>query len=124
SALIVAGWGFFLLSGVADPTGGTKALWPIFGIANQLLAAIALCLATTILIKMQLARRREPILALVTFLPLAWLLTVTITAGIMKIKDPNPKIGFLAQAHTLEAQTDKLLQDTFKMGNTIPMEVR
>ena len=82
SALIVAGWGYFLISGVHDPEGGTRALWPIFGIANQLLASIALCLATTILLKMQLTRQRRPAVALVTLLPLAWLLTVTTTAAV------------------------------------------
>ena len=100
SALIVAAWGFFLLSGVADPAGGTKALWPIFGIANQLLASIALCLATTIVLKMQLARKQSPALALVTLFPLAWLLTVTTTAAVTKVWDKNPKIGFLA-AHSV-----------------------
>jgi carbon starvation protein len=116
SALIVAGWGFFLLSGVADKEGGTKALWPIFGIANQLLASIALCLATTVVLKMQLARGRSPAIALVTLLPLAWLIVVTTSAGVSKIRDPNPKIGFLAQARAIDAQTDKLLQESYKSG--------
>ena len=81
SALIVVAWGSFLIMGVRDPDGGVKALWPIFGIANQLLASIALCLATTILLKMQIQRGKSPVLALVTLIPLAWLLTVTISAG-------------------------------------------
>ncbi|HSI13532.1 MAG TPA: carbon starvation CstA family protein [Chthoniobacter sp.] len=98
SALVVAGWGFFLILGVRDPDGGVKALWPIFGIANQLLASIALCLATTVLIKMSLQRGKSPALAFVTLIPLAWLLTVTINASIIKVWDPNPKIGFLAGA--------------------------
>jgi carbon starvation protein len=98
SALIVIGWGFFLIMGVRDPDGGVKALWPIFGIANQLLASIALCLATTILIKLQLQRGKSTALACVTLVPLAWLLTVTMTAGITKVWDKNPRIGFLAAA--------------------------
>jgi carbon starvation protein len=108
SVLVVAGWGWFLWSGVNDPEGGTKALWPIFGIANQLLASIALCLATTILLKMQLKRGRSPGLALVTLLPLIWLLTVTSTAAIQKIWNPNPKIGFLAAAEALEKKKPDL----------------
>ena len=98
SLLIVLGWGFFLIMGVRDPDGGVKALWPIFGIANQLLASIALCLATTILIKTQLQRGKSIALAFVTLVPLAWLLTVTMTAGLVKVTDPNPKIGFRAAA--------------------------
>jgi carbon starvation protein len=98
SAIIVTAWGFFLIMGVTDPNGGVKALWPIFGIANQLLASIALCLATTVLLKMQLQRGNSPALALVTLIPLAWLLTVTIDASIIKVWDSNPKIGFFAAA--------------------------
>ena len=110
SALIVAAWGFFLIMGVRDPDGGVKALWPIFGIANQLLASIALCLATTILIKMQLQRDRTPALALVTLMPLAWLLAVTISASVIKVWDTNPKIGFLAAARAAEAKIPALQQ--------------
>ena len=110
SALICAAWGFFLIMGVRDPDGGVKALWPIFGIANQLLASIALCLATTILIKLQLKRGLSPGLAFVTLVPLIWLLTVTITAGVTKVSDPNPKIGFLAAARTAEAKIPALAQ--------------
>ncbi|MEY2407796.1 MAG: carbon starvation protein [Verrucomicrobiota bacterium] len=105
SLLVVAGWGSFLIMGVLDPDGGIKALWPIFGIANQLLAAIALCLATTIILKMQLragpapvARSGRPMLAWVTLVPLLWLLTVTVTAGLEKVFHPEPRIGFLAAA--------------------------
>ncbi|MGB8168476.1 MAG: carbon starvation CstA 5TM domain-containing protein, partial [Chthoniobacteraceae bacterium] len=103
-------WGFFLIMGVRDPDGGVKALWPIFGIANQLLASIALCLATTILLKMQLARKRPPALVFVTLIPLAWLLTVTITAGVTKVWDANPKIGFLAAARAAEGKIPALEQ--------------
>jgi carbon starvation protein len=124
SFIIVAGWGCFLIMGVRDPAGGIRALWPIFGIANQLLAAIALCLATTILLKMQLqsaveaqpdraprrALRNRPILALVTLVPLLWLLTVTITAGLQKIYHSNPRIGFLAAARAAEVEFPHLEQ--------------
>jgi carbon starvation protein len=110
SALICCGWGFFLIMGVRDPDGGVKALWPIFGIANQLLASIALCLATTILIKMQIKREKSPAVAFVTLLPLAWLLTVTVTAGVTKIWDSNPRIGFLAAARTAEGKLPALEQ--------------
>jgi carbon starvation protein len=108
SALIVAGWGYFLLSGVADPEGGTRALWPLFGIANQLLASVALCFATTILLKMQLTRRRPPALALVTLIPLLWLLSVTLTASCQKIWHENPKIGFIAGARALDGKAPAL----------------
>ena len=110
SALIVAGWGYFLINGVLDPEGGTSALWPLFGIANQLLASIALCLATTILLKMQLTRQRRPAVALVTLLPLAWLLTVTTTAAVQKVWHENPKIGFLAAARALDSKLPALQQ--------------
>ncbi|MBX3734900.1 MAG: carbon starvation protein A [Verrucomicrobiae bacterium] len=109
SALIVSGWGFVLLAGAKNPDGGTKALWPIFGIANQLLAAIALCLATTVLLKTGLRRSpRAPVLALVTLVPLLWLLTVTFTAGWQKLFHPSPRIGFLAALAAAEAQRPML----------------
>jgi carbon starvation protein len=114
SFLMVGAWGFFLIQGVRDPLGGINSLWPLFGIANQMLAAIALCLATTILLKMALGRRiaaqSGPGLGvtLIVLIPLVWLLSVTLTAGIQKIWHSDPRIGFLAQAKGLAGQRPAL----------------
>jgi carbon starvation protein len=149
SILIVTGWGYFLIQGVRDPDGGVKALWPLFGIANQLLASIALCLATTIILKMQLKPAapelvgqstergspspaaapkplvRRPAFALVTLVPLLWLLAVTMTAGLETIfhheADPKrPRIGFLQKASELNNKLPDLqtaLTAAEKTGN-------
>jgi len=103
---------------VRVPLGGINSLWPLFGIANQMLAAIALCLGTTIILKMQLqpeskvqspkSKVGRPALALVTLIPLAWLVAVTFTAGVQKIYHPDPRIGFLAQANELHQKAPML----------------
>jgi carbon starvation protein len=128
SLLVVGGWGYFLIQGVRDPLGGINSLWPLFGIANQLLAAIALCLGTTIILKMSLQTEESkvqsskskvqsskssvgrPVVALITFTPLVWLLAVTMTAGVQKIFHSDTRIGFLAQARALRAHEPSLEQ--------------
>jgi len=102
TGLCVAAWGYFLYQGVVDPLGGINTLWPLFGIANQMLAAIALILGTCVLFKMKKGRY-----AWVTITPTIWLLLCTLTAGWQKIFDANPRVGFLAHARKYSAALDE-----------------
>jgi carbon starvation protein len=145
SALIVGGWGYFLIQGVRDPLGGINSLWPLFGIANQMLAAIALCLGTTVLLKMALRTppadapdgsrtgipkplepgvlRKPLVTAAITLVPLVWLLSVTLSAGVEKVWHPDSRIGFLSQARLLESKATGLQQALESARNTGPADV-
>jgi carbon starvation protein len=102
TGLCVSAWGYFLYQGVVDPLGGINTLWPLFGVSNQMLAAVALILCTVVLFKMKRERY-----AWVTILPTTWLLICTLTAGWQKIFHENPKIGFLANATRFSAAAER-----------------
>ncbi|WP_340264753.1 carbon starvation CstA family protein [Sphingobium mellinum] len=102
TGLTVAAWGFFLYQGVTDPLGGVNTLWPVFGISNQMLAAIALMLGTAVLFRMKQDRY-----AWVTMLPAAWLMVCTLSAGSLKLLSADPKVGFLSHAAKFGGAADR-----------------